>query len=159
MQAVRVNLVPILGGHIMTERVQVAVACNLRIAGGAGREEHYHGILSLCAVLRAVEMGTEERVFVVKCSPAFAGAVDRNLDLHSGACRCSDVRLLRRVSGHGTEDCLYACGLETVLEVMCKQLVRRRDCDCAELVQCKHRDPELIMAAKNEHDAVALLDA
>ena len=159
VQTVGVNLMPILGGYIVAERVEVAVACDLRVAGRARREEHNHGILALSAVLRAIEVRAVERVFVVKCSPPLAGAVDRDLDLDRRARQSCDVCLLCGVARHGAEDRLDACGLETIFKVMREKLVRRGDRDRAELMQREHRDPELIVAAKNEHDAVALLDA
>ena len=42
---------------------------------------------------------------------------------------------------------------------MLLEQVCRRDCNCAYLVKCKNREPELIMTLEDNHNPVALLDA
>ena len=57
------------------------------------------------------------------------------------------------------EDCRYACRLESVIEIVLKELVCCRDRDSAELVKTHHCKPELVVALQNEHYPVTLLDA
>ena len=147
----------------MTEGVFIAVSGNLGIAGRARGEEHEHWIVAAGGIGSSGELIRAGSDSAVEVMPALTRSIvlDRHEDLglKSGALDGCEIDLMRDVSVSGCDDCLDSGGIEAVLEVMVDELICSGDDYCAELVESDDREPELIVAFQNNHDAVALFDA
>ena len=134
----------------------MAVHDDLRVAGGAGGEEHEHVVVAGWRVIPAlIDVG---RPFdaVVEGQPAIPLSLGHDAELERRRLGEREIDLAGRLIGGGTDYRLDAGGVEAVDEVLLHQLMRRRDGYRAHLAQAEHGVPELDVAAEDEHDPVAL---
>ena len=155
MNAVGGDIVPVFGGSQMCEGICMSVHRHLRVAGGAGREIDYHGLI----IFRINSFKMRIGFFHVghEVVPTVALAVDDNSCLYRGTLRQSLIDLLGNVAGANNR--LYCSGVRSVDDIMLLQHECCGDNNRAELVQSKNGEPELIVALEDNHDHVALLDA
>ena len=112
--------------------------CNqLGVTRCAGREKHYHLIVALRGVLRAVVYIAETGHILIKVMPAFTLAVYYNLYFESRALCRRKVYLMSGVAVACANDCLNSACLKAVVIVVLQKQICSRDCYCANLVQCK----------------------
>ena len=157
MEAVGIHVVPVTCRRIVTQRVLVGMGSDAGIAGGAGCEQHQHGIVTAGGVLRAVEVGAESLHFHIEIVPAVLLAAHQYLD-HTGEFLCCLLRLGGNVAVCGADDGLHTGGLIAVGEIVLHQLIGGRDGDGADLVERQHAEPELVMPLQDQHNGVALPD-
>ena len=157
MDAVCGDIVPILGGSQMREGICMSVHRHLRVAGGAGREIDYHGLI----IFRVNSFEMRIGFFHVghEVVPAVALAVDDDSRLYRGTLRQSLIDLLGNVAVACANNRLYCSGVRSVDDIMLLQHECCGDNNRAELVQSENGEPELIVALEDNHDHVALLDA
>ena len=159
VQAVPLAAVPVFRRDVVTQGVGMPVLGHLRVAGGAGGEEHQGRIVAAGSVLGPVIAAGEQRVFRVHVVPAFPLAVDHDQGLDGGAPGSSALGDLGGVAVRGADERLHAGSVEAVLKVMLLELVGGGDGDGAELVQGDHGEPELIVPLEHQHDPVSPFDA
>ncbi len=159
MQTVRIGILPVTGGHIVAERILIAVQHELRIAGGAGAEEDQHRIGAAGRILAAIVMRAVCRKLCVEIMPALALSVDHDLCFQRRTVCLCEIDLIRDIAVRRADDRRDLRGIEPVFKVMLFQHIRCRDDERADAVQRDDREPELIMPLQYQHDAVAALDA
>ena len=159
VQAVGVDLVPVFRRDEVAQGIFIIVGRQLRIAGGAGGEEHQHRVGAAGGVLGPGEVAAEEGVFLVEVVPALAAAADEDLLPHLGAFRRRQVDLVGGVAVGGAEDGADVRRMEAVAEVLGLELVGGGDGHGAQLVEAQDGEPELVVALEDEHDPVAPFDA
>ena len=158
MEAVGIYPVPVFGGNEVTQGVLEVVGCQLGVAGGAGSEEHQHGIAAAGRILSAEIVAGVQGVFLVEVVPAFLAAVHQNLVLQTGAVKSCGIHRVGNITISGTEDGLDVAGLEAVGEVLFQKLIGGGDGHGAQLVQSQHGEPVLVVALQDQHHTVAPLD-
>ena len=153
------NIVPILRGDVMTECVFIIVAGNFRIARGSRSEEHKHRVCAAGRLLGPRKVAAEHCVFIFKAVPALTLSADKDFYLQVAvACR-SSVNVVGRIIVRRADYRLDMGSFEAVFKVVLKKLMGSRDCYCAELMERKNGEPELIVPLENHHNLVALFDA
>ena len=161
MQTVGVNIVPIFCGYEMAERISVSVHCNLGVARCARSKEHEHRIIAECAVLgrRSVINIAELAVFLIEIMPALTLAVSNYPCFKNRAFFRRKLNLMSNVSVSSADNCADLTCIESVFKIVVNKLICCGNNDCADLMERKNREPELIMALENKHYPVALFDA
>ena len=145
MQAVFLAAVPVSRGYEMTERVSMLVFCHFGIARRAGGKEHKRRFVAARIILRLFVMRRIKPVFGVEIAPAFGRAVHGELDSQFAVFFICVVHDLRNAVFRGTDDSVYASGVEAVNVVVFFQLTRRGNRYRADFVKRDHTEPELIM--------------
>ena len=138
---------------------------HLRVARGAGGEEHEHRILAAGRVRSASVHARKADVLLVKAAPPLAVAVDDHLD-HGGAAwilldklRLRQLRLVRNVAVGRTDKRLHVRRPEAVDKVVVLQLAHSRYHHSPDLVEREYRRPILVVALQYEHHLVAAPDS
>ena len=90
--------------------------------------------------------------------PALLAAAHQKLGDGLGAFLGSLCSKIRGISIGGAEDGADTGGLEAVDKVMDFQLVGSRDGHSAQLMQCHHGRPELVVPFQHQHDLITLFD-
>ena len=156
MNTVGGDIVPVFGGSQMCEGICMSVHSHLRVAGSAGREIDYHGLIIFC--VNSFEMRISFFHVGHEVVPAVTLAVDDNSRLYRGTLRQSLIDLLGNVAVARANNRLYCSSVRSVDDIM---LLKHECCGDnyrAELVQSENCEPELIVALEDDHDHVALFD-
>ena len=146
VQTVGIHLMPVFCGDKVTQWVLVVVGGQLGIAGGAGGEEHQHGIAAAGRVLGSGEAAAEHAVLFIEIPPAFPASANQNPDRQLRALLCRFVHGIGGLAVGGAQDCLDICRLEAVGKVLGLELIGGRDDHSPQLVQTQDGEPELIVA-------------
>ena len=139
MKTVGVNVMPILGGDEMAERISVAVHCDFGVTCCARGEEHEHGVIAEGSFFtgRSFENIAELAVFFIEAVPAVTGAVSNNLCFKNVAlCGCK-LNLMSYVAVSGAYDCADAACIEAIFKIVLNKLVCCRNNDCTNLMKSK----------------------
>ena len=107
---------------------------------------------------RARESGRRGLGPRVEVVPSLPVRPYRHESLHGRRLRHRLVDAVLQVFLVDRHDHLDACGVVPVLDVVHHQKVRRRTRDRAELVEREEREPELVAAAQDQKNRVALPD-
>ena len=136
---------------------------HLGVAGGAGGEEHQHGVGGLvrrfaCGARELLALLRDQRVEVEPFLTRVL-VLGHAVSLHARALGHRLVDVIGGIAVAGDDHHLDGRGVGAVDIVLRRQQVRGGDGDRADAVQRQQRVPELIAALEHEHHAVALFDA
>ena len=159
MQAIPLATVPIFCGDIVPQSVGVLVGSHLRIAGGAGGEEHQGGIVTAAGILRTDKFSGEVFELLVEVVPALPMSIHKNLMLDLRTVGGGSLSNLGGIAICGAEQSGNACCIEAVLKVMLLQLVGGGNGNSTDFMQGNHSKPELVVPLQNQHYLVSPLDA
>ena len=159
VQAVGIDPVPVFGGDEVAQGIFIIVCRQLGVAGGAGGEEHQHGVRAAGGILAPLKTAGEEGVLLIEIMPALPGAVHQDLMLHTGALCRGGIHSVRHIAVGGAEDGLDLARLEAVGEVLFQELIGGGDGHRAQLVQAQHAEPVLVVPLQHQHHPVAPADA
>ena len=118
VQAVGIHLMPVFCGDKVTQWVLVVVGGQLGIAGGAGGEEHQHGIAAAGRILRPCKVAAVHGVFLVEVVPALSFAADENFMGQPGAFSGGFIHRIGYAAVCGAQDCRHVAGLKAVGKVL-----------------------------------------
>ena len=118
VQALRVDVVPVLGGDVVSECVFIVVFCDLRVARGAGGEEHEHGITAAGGVLCTLKHVALLFNLGVEIEPTLACAVCHHQKFNGAAAFGGAQSFICDLTVRRADERAHACGLEAVIEVV-----------------------------------------
>ena len=159
MQPVGIHAMPVFGGDEVAQGIFIIVHGRLGVAGGAGGEEHQHGIGAAGGVRFPQELLAEQAEFLVEAVPAVPLALHDDPDLQPGAGGQTFVHLVRHAAGGGAEDGPDVRCIDPVFDVVGQKLIGAQDGHGADLVQGHHADPELVVPPQDQQHLVPPLDA
>ena len=158
MDGVLVEIVPIYTCGQMTEGIEVIVCHHLWLACGSRCEVHQQGIFVRVYMFRS----NERSAFV----PFLHPVVETFRDIWTDTNQCLDsrtlwhclVNLLYHVIIAAADDCLHACRIVAVNDVVLGKHVGGRDGYCAQFVETEHGEPPLIVTLQNQHHLIIVTD-
>ncbi len=167
VESVTADLMPVLGGDIVSERILVGMKRHLRIAGRSRGEEHEHriGTAGTLPVCRApCPLAADSFDLLVEIAPAVLLAVDRDLDdlpfFDFGLQLLKRlIGVLRHVAIGGDEERLHVRRLDAIGKIVGHELAGGGNDDRADLVDAEDDRPELPVTLQNEHHLIAAADA
>ena len=156
MQTIRVDIMPVLGGHDMGNRIGMVMADHLGISGRTGSKVQKQCIG--CQRLHPLRHRRGLFDHRIKRQPAFPLTADNK----PGA----DIRIILHRTFHMLADIVLSTGdnrrhagtLEPVQEIFGGQQMGCRNRNCAQLMQSQNRKPELVMPFEYQHDPVTAAD-
>ena len=118
VQPLRIDVVPGLGSDVVSECVFIVVLCDLRVARGAGGEEHEHGVAAAGSVLCTLKHVALLFNLGVKIEPALACAVCHHQKFDGAAVFGGAQGFICDLTVRRADERAHTCGLEAVIEVV-----------------------------------------
>ena len=158
MDGVLVEIVPIYTRGQMAEGIEVIVCHHLWFACGSRCEVHQQGILVRVYMFRA----NERSAFVPFLHPVVETfrniRTDTNQSLYRRTLWHCLFNLLHHVIIAAADDCLHACRIVAVNDVVLGKHVGGRDGYGTQLVETEHGKPPLIVTLQNQHHLIIVTD-
>ena len=155
------HVLPVLGGHDVTERVAEGVGDHFGVAAGAAGKVDDHDVVVVrgCIACGARETWRADFVVVVEANPVLTGLSDGHERFDNVRVFAGGVDFLLECRIIVRDDHLDVGGLKAVFQVFGGEHVRCRNGNCTNAVERQEEKPEFVAAAQNQHHAVAFLDS
>ena len=156
VDAVFAEVVPIDTSGEMSHGIEEVVSHHLRFATRSTGEVHQHCVVVVVLIRRTHEGGSIVPLLVPVVETIGLLGTDAHKNLERGAIGLRACHLLHYIILAGADDGFHAGAVVAIYYVVGGEHVGCGNCNGTDLVQCKHRQPELIATLEYQHHHVAL---